>query len=564
MAKSNGRYIIDFGQNFSGWVKLKLADKKGKKVTLRFAESLQENGELFTANLRDAKATDYYTFKGEGIEEWEPKFTYHGFRYVEVSGLTKAPAKENFTGRFVYDNMQTVGTFESSNSLLNQIHKNAWWGIASNYKGMPVDCPQRNERQPWLGDRPTSAYGESFLFNNTRLYTKWLDDITDAQKPDGAIPDVAPAFWRYYSDNMTWPSALPLITQMIHTQTGDLSIISKKYPAIKKWLQYMTDQYLDDDGILTKDSYGDWCVPPVTAEAGRGVNADQKHPSALLATAYYAHLSGLMATFAGLIGNKADSVVFIEQANKAKAAFHKKFYHEAGFYGENNLTDNLLPVYFDIVPEALKPLVWKRVAEIVEVDNKNHLSTGLVGVQWLMRGLEKIGRSDLAYKVATQTTYPSWGYMVKNGATTIWELWNGNTAAPSMNSQNHVMLLGDLLVWYYENLAGIKSSEEQVGFKQIIMKPSFVKELGFVNASYQSPYGTIKSHWQQSAKTFHWDVTIPPNATALIYFPTTDKNKVIVDGKNADKTEGIHFKKIEDGKAVFEVGSGSYSFDVKQ
>lgn len=562
-AKSGGRYIVDFGQNFSGWVKLKLADKKGQQITLRFAESLQENGELFTANLRDAKAKDYYTFKGEGIEEWEPKFTYHGFRYAEISGLTKAPAKENFTGRFVYDNMKTIGTFECSNSLLNQIHKNAWWGIASNYKGMPVDCPQRNERQPWLGDRPISSYGESFLFDNTGLYAKWLDDITDAQKPDGAIPDVAPAFWRYYSDNMTWPSALPLITQMIYTQTGNVSVVRKKYPAIKKWLQYMTDQYLDDNGILTKDSYGDWCVPPVTAEAGRGVNADQKHPSALLATAYYAHLSGLMARFAGLIGNSADSLLFAKRADEAKTAFHKKFYHAEGFYGEDNLTDNLLPVYFDIVPKALKPVVWKRVAEIVEVKNNNHLSTGLVGVQWLMRGLVKIGRSDLAYKVATQTTYPSWGYMVNNGATTIWELWNGNTAAPSMNSQNHVMMLGDLLVWYYECLAGIKSSEEQAGFKQIMMKPTFVKDLKFVNASYQSPYGLIKSHWQQTAKSFHWDITVPPNTKALVYLPATDKNKVTESGKKADGVNGIEFKKMEDGTTVFEVSSGTYSFDVK-
>ncbi|MES2776545.1 MAG: family 78 glycoside hydrolase catalytic domain [Bacteroidota bacterium] len=561
ITKSAGdKYIIDFGQNFAGWVKLKAKGTKGQKITMRFAESLQDNGALFIANLRDAKATDIYILKGEGNEEWEPKFTYHGFRYVEVTGYPGTPDKSDFIGRLVYDDIATAGSFESSNTLLNQIWMNSWWGIASNYKGMPVDCPQRNERQPWLGDRTNGAYGENFLFDNARLYEKWMDDIKYAQKEDGAIPDVAPAFWRYYSDNMTWPSSLPLITDMLYRQTGDIEVVRNNYPAIKKWLSYMTTQYMNEDGILTKDSYGDWCIPPVSVEAGRGVSADQKHPSALIATAYYYHLTNLMIRFSKLTGNEADIPGYAALADKAKNAFHKKFYHTEGYYGENTLTDNLLPVYFGMVPADCKEKVWKQLATKVEVTNKGHLSCGLVGIQWLMRGLTDIGRADLAYTVATQKTYPSWGYMIENGATAIWELWNGNTAAPSMNSQNHVMMLGDLLIWYYENLAGIRSDTTDVGFKKIIMRPEMIKGLDFVKASYQSSYGVIKSDWKKTGEKFNWNISIPPNTSAMVYIPAANEKEVTENGKSISNSAGTKFIRMDRGYAVYEVGSGSYAF----
>ena len=336
--RPNGSFIIDFGQNLAGWMKFRVNGEKGSKVTMKFAESLQPDGDLFIANLRDAKTTDTYILKGEGTEEWEPRFVYHGFRYVEVSGYPGTPRKEDFTARLVFDDMQTVGSFESSKALLNQIYKNSWWGIASNYKGMPVDCPQRNERQPWLGDRSTGAYGESFLFDNIALYKKWMEDIRYSQKADGAIPDVAPAFWRYYSDNMTWPGTLLLVSDMLYRQTGDLSVLQDNYPAMKKWLHYMQSRYMNAEGLLTKDSYGDWCVPPVSVEAGRGVNADQKHPSVLIASAYYYHYMNMMNRFARLTGHYSDTAWYSAQARQAKTAFNNKFYHSEGYYGENSLT----------------------------------------------------------------------------------------------------------------------------------------------------------------------------------------------------------------------------------
>ena len=558
--RSNGNYIIDFGQNMAGWVKLRVKGEKGRKLTLKFAESLQANGDLFIANLRDAKTTDTYILKGEGIEEWEPRFVYHGFRYVEVSGYPGTPTKNDFTARLVYDDMQTVGSFETSNALLNQIHRNSWWGIASNYKGMPVDCPQRNERQPWLGDRSTGAYGESFLFDNTALYNKWLEDIRYSQKPDGAIPDVAPAFWRYYSDNMTWPGTLLLVSDMLYRQTGDVTVLKTNYPAMKKWLLYMQSRYKNDEGIITKDSYGDWCAPPATAEAGRGVNADQKHPSALIASAYYYHYLNMMSRFAKLTGNDADISAFSELATSAKIAFNKKFYNQNGFYGENTLTDNLLAVHFKLVEPENVNKVHRRIVNIIEVENKGHLSTGLIGTQWLMRTLSDIGRSDLAYKIASKKTYPSWGYMFENGATAIWELWNGNTADPKMNSQNHVMMLGDLMIWYYENLLGIQSDYENPGFKRIIMKPELIDGLNYAKGTYKSPYGVIGSDWKRDGKSFNWNITIPANTKAMVYVPANSADKVKEGNTKTSSLRGVKFIKMEGNRALFEVGSGTYTF----
>ena len=554
--KNKDKYILDFGQNFSGWVKMRVTGAKGTTVTLRFAESLNPDGTLFRDNLRAAKATDTYILNGSGEEIWEPRFTYHGFRYVEVAGYPGEAKLADFVGRFVYDDMQTVGHFTSSNALLNRLHQNAWWGIASNYKGIPVDCPQRNERQGWLGDRPTSAYGENFLFDNANFYSKWLEDIRRAQTEDGAIPDVAPTFWRYYSDNMTWPSAYPMIADMLYQQSGDVRVLQKHYPAMKKWMDYMLARYQNAEGIITKDSYGDWCEPPVTIEAGRGKSADKKYPNPVLSTAYYFHLSQLMARFAGLTGNEQDSLVFVARAQQMRGAFNAAFKRADGGYGKNTLTENLLAMNFGLVEEQDKQQLADRIAYIIEVENKGHLNTGVVGTQWIMRTLTDMGRVDLAYKMVTNTSYPSWGYMLEHGATTIWELWNGNTAHPQMNSENHVMMLGDLLVWSYENLAGIKSKEN--AFQTIVMKPEMIEGLNEVRASYQSMYGDISSSWKRSKKHFSWEVRIPANAKAQLYVPAKSAASITEQGQRITEQKDIKIIEERDGRCLIELGSGTY------
>lgn len=250
IAKKSGIYILDMGENMVGWISMKVNGKRGDRVQMRFAETLTDEGYLYTANLRDARATDVYILKGDGEETWEPTFVYHGFRYAEITGYPGTPSIENFTGKIVYDDIQTTGSFETSNETINQVYQNAFRGIRGNYKGMPVDCPQRNERQPWLGDRAIGSLGESFIFDAERLYTKWLDDIHYSQKSDGSIPDVAPAFWRYYTDNMTWPGTYIIIADMLYNQYGDIQPVQKHYESMKKWLGYMKKNYMTDCNYL--------------------------------------------------------------------------------------------------------------------------------------------------------------------------------------------------------------------------------------------------------------------------------------------------------------------------
>ena len=571
---SNGKYILDMGQNFAGWLQLKVQGKRGQKVQLRFAESLKTDGELFTANLRDAKVTDIYTLKGEGVEIWEPSFIYHGFRYVEITGFPGTPTINDFEGKLVYDAFETTGSFTTSSSVINSIYKNAWWGIASNYKGMPVDCPQRNERQPWLGDRVTGAMGETYLFDNAKLYAKWMQDIEESQTAEGAIPDVAPAFWNYYSDDVTWPAAFITISNHLYNQFGDITPIQKHYASMKKWMAYMKSKYMTNY-IVTRDKYGDWCMPPESPTLIHAKDPSRLTDGKLIATAYYHKMLSYLQRFAGLLNKKDDAKEFGLLMDKIKVAFNKTFYNEKeGHYSNNTVTANLLPLYFGLVPDSLKEAIFEKIRKKILVDNNGHTSTGLIGSQWVMRTLSDYGNTDLAYKLTTNTTYPSWGYMVANGATTIWELWNGNTADPGMNSQNHVMLLGDLLTWYYENLAGIRSDKTEVAFKKIIMKPNLPTGLDFVNASYNSMHGLIKSEWsvrtlqrspaepseKKDASQFEWTITIPANSSAAVYIPAESLTDVMESGADVSKAEGVQSVTFQNGIAIVQVGSGSYKF----
>ncbi len=553
-------YIIDMGQNFAGWLRIRVHGDRGDTVKLRFGENLQPDGELYVRNLRDAHSTDTYIMKGGEPEMWEPSFVYHGFRYVELSGYKHVPSIIDFDGRVVYDDMRTTGTFESSNKTMNQIFRNAYWGILSNYKGMPVDCPQRNERQPWLGDRTTGSYGESFLFDNSRLYAKWLNDIRQAQKADGSIPDVAPAFWRYYGDNVTWPATYFMVADMLYRQYGDLESIKDHYPSMKKWMDYMADKYTTD-GLITKDKYGDWCVPPESKELIHSRDPQRQTDGVLIASATYVKLCSVMQHFARLSGHDADSVDFASRATAITTAFNKKYFNPStAQYSNNTVTANLLPLVFGMVPQAYEQQVVQNIANKINVENSGHISTGVIGTQWLMRGLTKYGLTDIAYKIAGNRDYPSWGYMIENGATTIWELWNGNTADPKMNSANHVMLLGDLLIWYYEHVAGIKSDPQVPGFKRIIMKPEIITGLTAAKASYQSIHGEIKSDWKRTSRRFYWGLTVPANTTAILYIPATSENSVKEGKKQASESEGLRFIGMEGDRAIYEAGSGTYDF----
>ena len=561
--KRPGAFILDMGQNMAGWLRIQVNGEKGRTVTLRFAESLNPDSTLYMDNLREAKVTDTYTLKGVGEELWEPAFVYHGFRYVEVLNWPGEPHIYQFLGQVVSDGFNTTGSFSSSNKLLDQLYSNAWWSVLGNYKGMPVDCPQRDERQPWLGDRLAGCWGESYLFDNQRLYAKWLDDIQQAMSQEGQISDVSPNYYNYYTDNVTWPATYFLVAQMLYRQYGDVYAVRKHYPSMKKWMQYMESKYLKN-GLMTRDKYGDWCMPPESPELIHAKDPARLTDGTLIATAYYIKLLQVMQEFATLLGNNADKTAFAALAEKMTGAFQSRFYDkEAKRYGNNTVTANLLPLAFNLVPEADKQAVFEAICRVIEVDNKGHIASGVVGTAWLMRTLSSYGRPDLAYKLATNTTYPSWGYMIKKGATTIWELWNGDTANPWMNSQNHVMLLGDLLSWYYEHLAGIKSDPSTPAFKQIIMRPDFPDGLTFVKSYYYSSYGLIVSEWMREGFKLTWNVVVPHNTEAFVYIPAP-KGQVYEGDTKADRAKGVSFVRTEGDRSVFKVKSGSYVFKVSQ
>jgi alpha-L-rhamnosidase len=556
---SPGKFVFDMGQNLVGWVKLKVHGASGSKITMRFAERLMDN-ELYTANLRSAEATDVYTLKGGASEEWEPGFTYHGFRYVEMTGFPGKPNLKTIIGKVVNNDMNTTGTFTTSNDMINKIYHNAFWGIRGNYHSVPTDCPQRDERMGWLGDRSTGSLGESFVMNNHKLYEQWLQDIADAQKPDGQLPDLAPSVLDIFTDNMTWPSSFLVCSDMIYEQYADPTLIIKYYPAFKKWMDYMKGKYMVDN-IMPKDQFGDWCMPSEDLKIIHSTDPARQTPPEILGTTFYYRMTQLMKKFAVMSNNAADTVYWNEQAEKVYNAFNDKLYNkELGYYGNNTVTSNVLALAFDLVPQNEQKRVFQNIIDKTEKVYNGHISTGLVGAQWLMRTLNRFGRPDVVYNFTTQKDYPSWGYMVENGATTIWELWNGNTADPAMNSGNHVMLLGDLVTWYYENLAGIKTDPSNPGFKKIIMKPELTGDLKFVKSSYNSVHGEITSKWQIKGNQFNWDIDIPANTTALIYIPAEKEDSISESGKQASRVEGLKFIKLENGSAVYEAGSGSYHF----
>lgn len=539
ITKTDHGYILDMGQNMVGRLQIKARGlQRGDTLTMKFAELLNPDGTLYLANLRTAKVLDTYIAKDGKPIVWHPEYVYHGFRYVEVKGLKNEPKLGDFEGQVMYDKMAVTGHFETSNPVINQIYHNAFWGIRGNYRGMPTDCPQRDERLGWLGDRTMGCYGESYIFNNHALYSKWLTDIHDGQNEAGSISDVCPRYWTLYQDNFTWPGAFLTGADMVYRRFGDDQSIKDHYGAMKKWLGYMRSRYLRD-GVMIKDTYGDWCMPPESLELIHSQDPARKTASPLISTPFYFFLLNKMIEFAPIAGHPEDVKIFNEYAAAAREAFNAKYFNaKEGFYGNNTVTANLLPLYFGMVPDGREGDVFEHIVHKTEVDCGGHVSCGVVGMMVLMRTLTEFGRPDLALKIATNETYPSWGYMAKNGATTIWELWNGNTADPAMNSSNHVMLLGDLVTWYYEYLGGIRPAEP--GYKSIELKPYPIEGLDWVNCSYDSPYGKIVSNWKRTGDKFEWTVEIPAGTTATALIPGPDssrESKLLAPGKHRFVTE---------------------------
>ena len=578
--KGDGSVILDFGQNFAGWVRTRLTGlglQAGDSLRLRFAEKLTADSTLYVANLRNARSTDYYVADGkEGQRSgqaafWAPRFATHGGRYVEVSIVGKDGALTDrlkceagdFAGEVVTDAMQTLYTFRTPNETLNRLVEAAYWGILDNYKGMPIDCPQRDERMPWLGDRSQGCLGESFVLDNHHLYNKWLRDIEEAQRQDGCIPDVAPAYWNYYSDNVSWPSVFVFGADMLYRQFGDDKAIVSHYPAMRKWLLHFFSGRRDArTGLINADTYGDWCVTPESPELIHSKDPSRVTDGKLIGSCYAYRLLGLMMDFDDILLERiaqsdaptvtdmerqglsrhllqADRQEYDSLRRELKDCINRTFltvkpgtspapehllYPDSVFYANNAVTANLLPLAFGIVPEEYEDLVSRQIVSRILLNPAGgHLCCGVIGISWLLRELSERGRTDVAWLLATNRTFPSWGYMLDHGATTIWELWNGDTANPAMNSGNHVMLLGDLLPWCFGHIGGIRAAAP--GYRQIRLAPNFeLEELSSARVSYLTPYGRVSSDWQKTPDRLTWDIEIPANTTATVVTPNGEKS----------------------------------------
>jgi alpha-L-rhamnosidase len=352
---------------------------------------------------------------------------------------------------------------------------------------------------------------------------------------------------------------LIIVPGHLYDQYGDVRVIARHYEGMKKWIARM-QTYLKDD-LMPRDTYGDWCVPPESPELIHSNDPARKTDPTVLGTAYFYHLLRLMARYATLLDKPQEANDFNHLAARMETAFNRTYFDRmASRYSNGSQTSSVLPLAFGMVPEADRQGVSDALIRKIEEQNKGHVGTGLIGSQWLMQVLSDNGRPDVAYEIASQKSYPSWGYMVSKSATTIWELWNGDTANPAMNSGNHLMLVGDLVSWFYENLAGIRPDPAQPGFKRILMRPTPAGDLRFVRASHKSPYGKIVSDWKRDGNRFTWNLAVPANTQATVFVPAKEVASVKESGRPADQAPGVKYLRMEASTAVFEIGSGSYHF----
>lgn len=516
-----GRLIFDMGQNMVGFCRIQIKGKRGDKIVLRFAERLDDNGELYTENLRSAKATDTYILRGGMLESWQPQFTFHGFRYVELSDisvdceLTEHPV----TGCVVHDDLEKTGNFSCSIEQLNTIYRNIRWGIRGNYRSIPTDCPQRDERHGWLGDRCFSSRGETWYYNIYPLYVKWLEDMVEGQNSNGLFPSTAPSFWDIRPLEITWSGSFIAILQMLVSTYGDKTLLQRFYEPSIKYLLFMYS-LVGNDGLLHHDHYGDWCIPPEQPELIHSLDPSRATPSVLLASSYLYHLTCLVTQWAKLNNDMMRMRVFTQKAVALKNAFNTVLFHpEKGYYGNGSVTSQILPLAFGLTETEMIPSIKRYIRKKIQQEHHNHVASGLVGMQHFFRTLAKIGLEDIALKTVRNTEFPGFGYMVSKGATTIWELWNGDTADPAMNSGNHVMLIGDLHIWIHENLGGIRIAKPES--REVIFSPHVLQGFSWVSCRHETTFGLLESIWKLDGNVFTWEITVPFNASAKITIPGT-------------------------------------------
>ncbi len=544
-----GEYVFDLGQNMVGWARFLAEGDPGDTIRFRFSELLHDDGTIAQENLRTARATDLYISNGEP-RLWEPRFTYHGFRYVQVSGLRKKPAQTDLTGVVIHTSDPFIGRLETSNQLINAIYRNITWGQRGNFFTVPTDCPQRDERLGWMGDAQIFAPTANFNMNLNRFWAKWMTDIADGQHEEGWVHDVNPAIVVEGPSKPGWGDACVIIPWHTYQYFGDTRILEEFYPVMKKWVDYMQGKSENLIYIWGQqgawNGYGDWIAVEPT-------------PSEPIGTAYFCYTARLLSKMAAILGNPSDSARYAGLAGAIAAAYHRKYWNpQTQNYPGATQTANLLPLAFHITPESLREqVVANLVTNVKEKDN--HPTTGFLGTGYILPVLTATGNHELAYEMINQVTYPSWGYMVEKGATSIWELWNSDTERPEgMNSRNH-FALGCVGEWMWNSLAGINICEEQPGFKRVIIRPQPAGNLAWVKAEYETNYGKLAVDWKLEGGKLLLNLVVPANTQAVIVPPLLKPGAVLKEnGKPVSRGEVKGVSSDAQGHIV--AAAGSYRF----
>ena len=555
---SDGSFIFDMGQNMVGWAALKVNGAQGTRVRLRFAEILNPDGTIYTENLRNADATDVYVLRGEGEEKYEPHFTFHGFRYVEMTGYPGTPDPSALTGEVVSSvGSEPTGKLITSSALVNQMWSIGIWGQRGNFLSIPTDCPQRDERLGWMGDAGVFWRTGSYNFDIAAFSQKFVQDITDAQTPQGAFTNVSPNTLPApagaegtpgWLDQMAgapgWGDAGVIVPWTTWVQYANTEVILRNWDAMQRWMTFIESRnpdFLRKQGV--GPNFADWLAP------------DEHTDKTLLATAYWALIANMMSEMARATGKNADANYYDQLLSKIRDAFRKAYIDDSGRVGTGTQTSYVVALYTKMAPTELEPKLVEHLVKDIESHNW-HLSTGFLGTPFLLFTLADHGRTDVAYRLVLNETYPSWGYMLSKGATTWWERWNGDTGDPRMNSYNHYAF-GSVVAWIYRYVAGLDTDLKRPGFQRIVVHPRLDSRLSSAMGEYQSVYGRISSEWTNPAGgPFTLKLEIPPNTSADVYLPAKTKAEVFEGGRrmNAERREDVF---------VVHVGSGSYDFEVK-
>jgi alpha-L-rhamnosidase len=561
----SGKLIVDMGQNMVGWLRLKVTGPKGTTVTLRHAEVMDKFGEFYTTNLRAAKCEINYTLDGSGTEIYEPRFTFMGFRFVEVTGFPGELSTDNLTGIVVHSNMDVTGSYECSNPLVNQLQHNILWGQKGNFVDVPTDCPQRDERLGWTGDAQAFCRTAAYNMDVAAFFTKWLKDVSADQKNTGEIPVVIPDVLNkqgseHAQTSAGWGDVAVIAPWTMYQVYGDMELLQTQYPGMLAWVNYIRktagDDYIWNGGSV----FGDWLFyhPPVNNHTEPDGYTDHD----FIATAFYAYSTKLFTEAALILGHSEEVGIYNAVHNKIKEVFVDEYVTNAGRIGTNSQTSYVLALMFDLVPEHLR----KKAAQFLVDDIKSRgyrLSTGFLGTPYLCHVLSDNGFTDVAYDLLLQENYPSWLYPVKMGATTIWERWDGQKTDstfqdPGMNSFNHYAYgaIGD---WMYRVSAGIEIIKP--GYKQISIQPHPTKKLEYSKASFESSYGTIASGWERKGTKIVVTARIPANTIATVTLPVLSASLITEGGKLLQENKNFSAIRAKDDKIIFEAGSGVYVFE---